>query len=88
MNERARDFFRPLIFLATFARISERAFRLFFVEQCYRFGDFFLISALPYWSEISPYNLVTKIFVFSFTSLGDGRQVLKVVHCIVSVAIC
>jgi len=48
----------------------------------------FFISALPYWFEIPPYNLVKKSLFFLFTSLGDGCQLLKVVHCIVSVAIC
>ena len=48
---------------------------------------FFFISALPYRSEISPYNLVKQMIVFMFTSLGDGRQVPKVLHRVVSVAI-
>ena len=32
---RAGDFFQALVFLATFARIGDSAFLLFFIEQCY-----------------------------------------------------
>ena len=58
VTARAGDFLGPCFFKPLLQELGSARFGCFLLNSATDLKMFFLISALPYWSEILPYNLV------------------------------